>query len=152
MRISLVCDDLDEGFIFDNVGCEVASVDAPSIDPNRSFTLKHPRAGGMTVYNEGTTAPGVCPRSGVGRIGALGGFAFFVDNLDVRNQVAALCLPWLIGQETAMHDHCIDLRILEKFRHRLEILPVVCGELFDRGLVIVLEQARLVLFPCTEKA
>ena len=70
MPVSLVCTDLDKGFVFDDVGCEVASVDAPSIDPNRSFTLKHPRTGGMTVYNEGTTAPGVCPRSGVGRIGA----------------------------------------------------------------------------------
>ena len=83
MCISLVCADLDEGFIFDNVGCEVASVDAPSVDPDRSFTLKHPRTRRMAVNNEGTTAPGVCPRIGVGRIGAFGGFAFFIDNLDI---------------------------------------------------------------------
>ena len=108
MRVSLMSEDLDKGFIFDDVGCEVASVDAPSIDPNRSFTLKHSRTRGMTVYNEGTTTPRVCPRSGVGRIRAFGGFAFFVDHLDVGDQVAALCLPWLIWQKTAMHDHCID--------------------------------------------
>ena len=83
MRVSLVCTDLDEGFIFDDVGGEVAPVDAPSIDPNRSFTLKHSRTRGVTVNNEGPTAPGVCPRSPVARIGAFGSFAFFIDNLDV---------------------------------------------------------------------
>ena len=83
MRVGVVCTDLDEGFVFDNVGGEMASVDAPSIDPNRSFTFKHSRAWGMTVNNEGTAAPGVCPRGGVGRVGAFGGFAFFIDNLDV---------------------------------------------------------------------
>ncbi len=85
MRVSLVCTDLDEGFIFDDVGGEVAPVDASSIDSNRSFTFKHPRAWGVTVNNEGTAAPGVCPRGSVGRIGALGSFAFIVDNLDVSD-------------------------------------------------------------------
>ena len=85
MRVGLVCTDLDEGFVFDNVGGEMASVDASSIDPNRSSTFKHSRAWGVTVNNEGTATPGVCPRGGVRRVGALGCFAFFIDNLNVSN-------------------------------------------------------------------
>ena len=85
MRVGLVCTDLDEGFDFDNVGGEMASVDASSIDPNRSSTFKHSRAWGVTVNNEGTATPGVCPRGSVGRIGALGSSAFIVDNLDVSD-------------------------------------------------------------------
>ena len=83
MRVGVVCANLDKGFVFDDVGREMTSVDASSIDSNRSFTFKHLRAWGVTVNNEGTTAPGFYPRGGVGRVGALGSFAFFVDNLDV---------------------------------------------------------------------
>ena len=83
MRVGLVCTDLDEGFVFDNVGGEMASVDASSIDPNRSSTFKHSRAWGVTVNNEGTATPGVCPRRGVGRVGAFCCVAFFIDNLNV---------------------------------------------------------------------
>ena len=83
MRVGVVCTDLDKRFVFNNVGGKMASVDASSIDPNRSFAFKHSRAWGVTVNNEGTAAPGVCPRGGVGSVGAFGGFAFFIDNLDV---------------------------------------------------------------------
>ncbi len=30
-----------------------------------------------------------------------------------------------------MYDHCIDLRIVEKLRHCLEILPVVLRQLLE---------------------
>ena len=83
MRVGVVCADLDKRFVLDDIGGKMASVDASSIDPNRSFTFKHPRAWGVAVNNEGTAAPVVRPRGGVGRIGALGSFAFIVNNLDV---------------------------------------------------------------------
>ena len=85
MRVGVVCTDLDEGFVFDNVGGEMTSVDASSIDPNGSSTFKHSRAWGVAVNNEGTAAPRVCPRGGVGRIGTLGSFASIVDNLDISD-------------------------------------------------------------------
>ena len=83
MRVGVVCANLDKGFVFDDVGREMTSVDASSIDSYRSFTFKHLRAWGVSVDNEGTTSPGVYPRGGVGHIGALGSFAFIIDNLDV---------------------------------------------------------------------
>ena len=85
MRVGVVCTDLDEGFVFDNVGGEMTSVDASSIDPNGSSTFKHSRAWGVTVNNEGTATPGVYPRGGVRGVGALGCFAFFIDNLNVSD-------------------------------------------------------------------
>ena len=85
MRVGVECTNLDKRFVFDDVGGKMASVDASSIDPNRSFAFKHPRAWGVAVNNEGTAAPRVCPRGGVGRIGALGSFAFIVDNLDISD-------------------------------------------------------------------
>ena len=96
IRIGFVRAYLDDRFVFDNVCGEIASVDASSIDSNRSFTFKHPRAWSVAVNNEGTAAPGVCPRGGVGRVRALGSSAFIVDKLDISDYLAALRLPWFI--------------------------------------------------------
>ena len=38
-----------------------------------------------------------------------------------------------------MYDHCINLRIVEKLRHRLEIAPVVFCQLLEGDLVVLIE-------------
>ena len=96
MRVGVVCANLDQRFVLDDVGGKMASVDASRIDTNRSFTFKHPRAWSVPVNNEGTAAPRVCPRGGVWRVSALGSSAFIVDNLDISDYLAALHLPWCI--------------------------------------------------------
>ena len=37
-----------------------------------------------------------------------------------------------------MYDHCIDMRIVEKLRHRLELLPVVFCQLSEGDLVVLI--------------
>ncbi len=96
MCIGLASADLDERFILEDIGSQVATIHTASVDTDGAGAFIYFRAWGMAINHKGGAMPMVGPSAGARGFGAFRGASVGIDHLYVGRYIDALHVPCLV--------------------------------------------------------
>lgn len=124
MRIDLACPDLYETFIFNDVGGQMAAVDASSVDSDRAGAVESTGARRVSVNDEGLPSPAVGPGRSIGGVRTFRRTALFVDYLNGRDGVDVLMFPGYPRKKATVDEDSISLFVVNGLLHGFKVGPI----------------------------